>query len=62
MKKQQVRVKWEIFLDESFYGLWAVRPVGDHDFESPRLFHFLDKVDAEEFLTLLEKSYHATRA
>lgn len=58
MKTTKVRVKWEVFCDESFYGMWAVRPVGDHDFLSPRLFHLPDKEAAEKFKRLLDKSYH----
>jgi len=59
VRDTKIRVKWEVFCDESFYGMWAVRPVGDHNFESPRLFHWLDKEAAEEFKALLDKSYHA---
>jgi hypothetical protein len=58
-KKIQSRVKWEIFADPSFYDMWAVRPTGDHAFNSPRLFHFMDLTDAAAFKVLLDKSYHA---
>ena len=60
-KKLQVRVKWEVFQDELFYSMWAVRPIGDHDFDSPRLFHLPDKSAAEEFKAMLDKSYHAVK-
>jgi hypothetical protein len=60
-KKIKLRVKWEVFKDDSFYGMWAVRPVGDHDFNSPRLFHLPDKAAAEEFRALLDKSQHAVK-
>ena len=54
--KIQWNVAWEIFLDDSYFGFWAVRPVGDKDFNSLRLFHFKDKKDAELFKRLIEKS------
>jgi len=60
-KKPQLRTKWVSFQDPSFYDMWVVRPVGDHDFNSPRLFHFIDKPDADVFLALINKSYHAVR-
>jgi hypothetical protein len=60
-KKSSTRTKWESFRDQSYYDLWAVRPIGDHDFQSPRLFHFVEKADAELFLELISKSYHAVR-
>lgn len=59
MAKNKFGVKWELFMDESNYDMWAVRPVGDKDFNSPRLFHFIEKQDAEKFKELVEKSYHA---
>ena len=46
-------------MDAWNYDMWAVRPVGDKDFASPRLFHFVEKEDAEKFKELIEKSYHA---
>ena len=59
MAKSKFRVRWEVFLDVSNYCMWGVRPVGDKDFNSPRLFDFVDKEDAEKFKKLVEKSYHA---
>ena len=59
MRGNKFRVKWEIFMDESNYDMWGVRPVKDRDFNSPRLFHFINKQDAENFKKLIEKSYHA---
>ena len=58
----KVRAGWEMFSDPSYYDMWAVREVGDRSFESPRLFHFVFREDAEAFKALLEKSYHAIRA
>ncbi len=59
MSKYETTVKWEMFVDVCFYEYWAVRPVGDKDFNSPRLFHFSEKEDAEKFKELIEKSHHA---
>lgn len=53
------RVKWELFCDKNFFDMWAVRPIKDKAFDSPRLFHFIEKEDAEEFCKLVNKSMHA---
>ncbi len=37
---------WEFFCDESYFGLWAVRKVGDRDFNSQQLFHVQSKEEA----------------
>jgi hypothetical protein len=50
-------MKYEMFLDEAYFHLWAVRPEDDKDFNSPRLFHFVKKEDAEKFKELIEKAY-----
>lgn len=52
-------VEWEVFQDESFYDMWAVRPVGDTDFNSPRLFHCLSKEHAEILKNTLDKCHCA---
>lgn len=44
---------WEIFCDESYYGLWAVRQVGDKDFNSQELFHVMSKNEAEALANIL---------
>lgn len=49
-------MKWEMYLDVSYYDLWAVRRTGDKDFNSSALFHLANKEDAEKLLELLEKS------
>lgn len=49
-------MKWELYSDESYFGLWAVRPEGDRSFESPRLFHFQEYTDALNFKNLAEKA------
>jgi hypothetical protein len=51
------KIKWEVFIDYSYYHLWAVRPVGDKSFNSQRIFHFVEKSDAEKLKELLEKAY-----
>lgn len=45
-----------MFLDECYYGYYAVRPIGDNNFNSSRLFHFLEKQDAIKFKELIEKA------
>jgi len=50
------KVEWEVFLDRSYYDMWAVRPVGDKEFDSPRLFHFDSEVDSRDFLRLVNKA------
>jgi hypothetical protein len=49
-------MKYEMFLDESYFHMWVVRPEGDKNFNSPRLFHFESQKDAEEFKELIEKA------
>jgi hypothetical protein len=48
--------KWEMYEDQSFYNMYAVRDASDKSFNSPRLFHFNHKSDAEKFIELLNKS------
>ena len=48
------KTKWHMYQDPSYYDMWAVAPVDDHDFNSPRLFHFYWKPEAEDFLRLME--------
>ncbi len=59
MAKVKTNVKWEVFPDDSFFNMWAVRPVGDKDFNSPRLFHYASKEDADKLKELLEKAHCA---
>lgn len=47
---------WEMFRDPSHYDMWAVRDIWDKSFASPRLFHFYEKEDAEQFFKLIQKS------
>lgn len=37
---------WTFFLDESYFGLWAVRRANDKDFNSQELFHVQTKEEA----------------
>ena len=59
MAKKVGNVEWELFLDECFYDLWAVRPKKDKDMNSPRLFHFMNKEKAEQFLELIKQCHCA---
>lgn len=59
MAKNKFGVKWELFQDELNYDMFSVRPVGDKNFNSPRLFCFVEREDADKFKELVEKSYHA---
>ena len=52
--KIENKIEWEMFLDESYYDMWSVRPVGDKDFNSPRLFRFDNRNDANNFKVLVE--------
>lgn len=47
---------WEFFMDKSYYDMWAVRPVGDRDFNSPRLFHFATREEAIAAADALSKA------
>lgn len=55
------KTKWEMFNDQSYYDMWAVRPIGDKDFNSPRLFHFDLEIEAIKFMDLLSKCSCAER-
>jgi hypothetical protein len=52
----KVKTSWEMFLDISYFDMWAVRCEQDTCLDSERLFHFLHKEDAERFLELVRKS------
>lgn len=57
----QTNSKWEVFCDLGYYDMWAVRPVGDRDFDSPQLFHFATQPDANAFAALAEKAIVAEK-
>lgn len=40
-------MKWEYYLDYSYYDMWAIRPEGDKDFNSPNLIHVATMKEAE---------------
>lgn len=44
---------WETFCDDSYYHMWAVRPVGDEDFTSQLLFHVMSLDEAQALCDLL---------
>lgn len=48
-------IKWEVFLDKSYFDMFAVRPIGDRDFYSPRIFHFDSEEDAMKCKEILDK-------
>lgn len=56
------RREWEVFHDPSYWDMWAVRPVGDRCFNSPQLFHFAKREDAEAFRALAELSISAVKS
>lgn len=47
------KIKWEMYCDESYFYMWAVRPKGDKDFNSPRLFHLDNKYEAKRLMDFL---------
>lgn len=47
---------WEIFVDKSYYDLWAVRPVGEKNFNSGLTFHVLLKEEAQRLKEYLESN------
>ena len=49
--------KYEIYIDKSNYNLWAVRPIGDSDFNSPNLKYFKTQDEALVYKALQE--FHA---
>ena len=59
MPKISTNVKWDLFVDDSFYGMYCVCPKDDKDFNSPRRFHFAFMEDAVQFKALIEKSHCA---
>jgi hypothetical protein len=49
-------MKWEIFLDNYYYDMWAVRLIENEGCNLPILFHLVNKEDAEKLKELLEKT------
>ena len=48
---------WEMYCDDCYYGMWAVRDTADTSFNSQRLFHFALHEDAKAFLKLIKKAW-----
>lgn len=44
---------WEYFIDESYYSMYAVRKIGDKDFNSEALFHVCGKMEAQHLCAYL---------
>lgn len=42
---------WEMFCDEGYYHMWAVRPVGSRKFSEA--IHVVDEVEAQRLVNLL---------
>lgn len=47
-------MKWEYYCDGSYFDMWAVRPIGDRDFNSQLLFHVINKDEAIELCHILD--------
>jgi hypothetical protein len=45
--------KWEYFQDPSYYDMYAVRPIGDKEFNSKLLFHVTNESEASRLAELL---------
>jgi len=58
IQKPLITSNWEMFHDISHYNLYCVRPINDHNFNSPRSFHFFNKKDAEDFLNAVVKAFN----
>jgi len=48
--------EWEMFVDECYYHMTCVRPVGVKDFNNAESFHFNTTFEAMEFKALIMKS------
>lgn len=46
---------WECFEDVAYYGMYALRPVGDMDFNSQELIHIGLKSEAERMQRILNQ-------
>lgn len=49
-------MKYEIFLDEGYFHLYAVRAIGDKEFDRLHVYHLASREDAEALKCLLEKT------
>ncbi len=48
-----IMIEWETYCDEGYFHLYAVRPVGDMDFGSQKLFHVQTYEEAQTLCHLL---------
>ncbi len=53
-------MKWEYFRDPAYYDMYAVRPIGDTDFNSGLLFHLLHSIEAKKLCTYLNRTHTTT--
>jgi len=51
--QEEGRITWEVFLDVSYYDMWAVRPKGDRSFTSESLFHLPSQQEARNLAKYL---------
>jgi hypothetical protein len=58
---QQTKGSWEMFCDESHYGMYFVRQTAEKDFNSPQSFHFVHKIDAAVALDVLSRAICAQK-
>lgn len=52
--------EFEMFVDENYYHLWTVRPIGDRDFKSLLLKRFDNQADAKEWMEICERAHKIT--
>jgi hypothetical protein len=46
-------VRWETYCDESYYNMYAIRPVSDNNFKSNMLFHVMTGDEANLLCSVL---------
>ena len=49
-----IKRTYEMFIDDSYYGMWCVKEIESRYFD--RTWHFADKKDAYDLLMLLSKA------
>jgi len=53
-----MKIEWECFCDKAYYGMWAVRPVGENRWG--HCFHVVSRDEAEGLRDLLNNLGLAT--
>jgi uncharacterized Fe-S cluster-containing radical SAM superfamily protein len=48
--------KYEMFMDDAYYGMYCVRDISNRNFNSATSWHFPTKEKAEEFLKIIRKA------